>query len=123
MHELFARADGKIKIKGTKMENVVPPLAQRIKQVFSSQPASQVFDLVILNGKILDGIGNPWYQADIGIRNGRIPKALKILATFEKPHQYATGIQGLIVRGEIAAHDGNIRDHKSGRVVCGLGKK
>ena len=30
------------------------------------------FDLVILNGHIIDGTGSPWYSGDIGIRNGRI---------------------------------------------------
>jgi N-acyl-D-amino-acid deacylase len=30
------------------------------------------YDLVILNGHIIDGTGSPWYAGDIGIRNGRI---------------------------------------------------
>jgi len=30
------------------------------------------FDLVILHGRIIDGSGNPWYAADVGIRDGRI---------------------------------------------------
>jgi N-acyl-D-amino-acid deacylase len=34
-------------------------------------PASQ-FDTVILNGRIIDGTGSPWYSGDVGIRNGRI---------------------------------------------------
>ncbi|HYM13757.1 MAG TPA: D-aminoacylase [Bryobacterales bacterium] len=34
--------------------------------------AAQDFDLVLLNGRIVDGSGNPWYRADLGIRNGRI---------------------------------------------------
>jgi N-acyl-D-amino-acid deacylase len=34
-------------------------------------PASQ-FDTVILNGRIIDGTGSPWYSWDVGIRNGRI---------------------------------------------------
>jgi N-acyl-D-amino-acid deacylase len=29
-------------------------------------------DLVIKNGRIIDGTGNSWYRADIAIRNGRI---------------------------------------------------
>ncbi|MFX0210064.1 MAG: aminoacylase, partial [Candidatus Hodarchaeota archaeon] len=32
------------------------------------------YDLVIKNSKILDGTGNPWYQADVGINNGKITK-------------------------------------------------
>ncbi|HKT51699.1 MAG TPA: D-aminoacylase [Candidatus Angelobacter sp.] len=38
------------------------------QQVGSVQP----FDVVILNGKIIDGSGNPWYSGDIGIRGDRI---------------------------------------------------
>ena len=30
------------------------------------------FDILIKNGKIIDGSGNPWYSADIGIRGDRI---------------------------------------------------
>jgi N-acyl-D-amino-acid deacylase len=30
------------------------------------------FDVVIRNGKILDGTGNPWYRADVGIEGERI---------------------------------------------------
>ena len=30
------------------------------------------FDLVIINGHIIDGTGSPWYSGDIGIREGRI---------------------------------------------------
>ncbi len=31
-----------------------------------------IFDIVIKNGKIIDGAGNPWYRADIGIKDGKI---------------------------------------------------
>ncbi len=30
------------------------------------------YDLLIRNGRIVDGTGAPWYRADIGIRQGRI---------------------------------------------------
>lgn len=36
---------------------------------FSQQPHC---DLLIRNGKIIDGTGNSWYKADLAIRNGRI---------------------------------------------------
>jgi dihydroorotase/N-acyl-D-amino-acid deacylase len=35
-------------------------------------PAPQPYDLVILNGHIVDGSGSPWYAGDIGIRGGKI---------------------------------------------------
>lgn len=36
-----------------------------------AQPAAP-FDLVIVNGHIIDGTGSPWYSGDIGIRDGKI---------------------------------------------------
>jgi len=30
------------------------------------------FDLIIVNGKVMDGTGNPWFYADIGIEDGKI---------------------------------------------------
>ena len=40
------------------------------------------YDLIIRNGRIIDGTGSPWYSADIGIRDGRIA-AIGFLGTAE----------------------------------------
>ena len=40
--------------------------------LFSSASFAQDFDTVIANGRIVDGSGNPWYGADVGIRGDRI---------------------------------------------------
>src|SRR5271157_4248173 len=34
--------------------------------------AANPYDVVIRNGRIIDGTGSPWYAGDIGIRAGRI---------------------------------------------------
>jgi N-acyl-D-aspartate/D-glutamate deacylase len=36
------------------------------------QSDAQAFDLVIRNARVVDGMGNPWYRADVGIRGDRI---------------------------------------------------
>ena len=40
--------------------------------------ASGVYDVVIANGKIVDGSGNPWFYADVAIKNGKIAKVGKV---------------------------------------------
>ncbi|MBI2620145.1 MAG: D-aminoacylase [Ignavibacteriales bacterium] len=40
--------------------------------LLSCQPASDSFDILIVNGTLIDGTGNPWFRADIGIRGERI---------------------------------------------------
>ena len=33
-----------------------------------------MLDLAVKNGYVLDGTGNPWFRADIEVRNGKIAK-------------------------------------------------
>lgn len=42
--------------------------------------AATEYDLVIRNGRVLDGAGNPWILADVAIANGRFAKIGKIEA-------------------------------------------
>src|SRR5690606_7194700 len=39
---------------------------------FARGEAQPSFDLIVRNGRVLDGSGNPWLRQDIGIREGRI---------------------------------------------------
>jgi len=34
--------------------------------------ASQDYDILITNGKIIDGTGNSWYYADVAVKDGKI---------------------------------------------------
>ena len=35
-------------------------------------PAQSTYDVILHNGRVIDGSGNPWYVADVGIRDGHI---------------------------------------------------
>ncbi len=49
--------------------------AEAVAQTTAGEQAtSAVHDLVLKNGRILDGAGNPWFKADIGLKDGRINK-------------------------------------------------
>ncbi|MFB3815606.1 MAG: amidohydrolase family protein [Terriglobales bacterium] len=54
----------------------------------------QPFDLVILNGHIIDGTGSPWYQGDVGIRQGKIATIGKLTG---KPAKRTIDAQGKVV--------------------------
>src|SRR5258708_21956408 len=41
-------------------------------QLLAAQSSVPTFDLVIINGHIIDGTGSPWYSGDVGMRDGRI---------------------------------------------------
>jgi N-acyl-D-amino-acid deacylase len=45
-----------------------PPAAAKPRP----QAGAPAYDLVIENGRVMDGTGNPWFLADIGVREGRI---------------------------------------------------
>src|SRR5829696_4083876 len=50
-------------------------LPVRLAAQAASDPA---FDVVIRNGRVLDGAGNPWIAADVAIKDGRFVRIGKI---------------------------------------------
>lgn len=50
----------------------------------SVSQTSEQFDLVIINARIVDGTGNPWFRGSIAIKDGRIAKVGRFDATNTK---------------------------------------
>ena len=38
------------------------------------------FDVIIKNGKVIDGTGNPWFKGDVGINGERISQIGRLSA-------------------------------------------
>ncbi|HEY4611571.1 MAG TPA: D-aminoacylase [Bacteroidota bacterium] len=47
-------------------------VAAFVATLVSCQPAGDSYDVVIVNGRVVDGTGNPWFRADVGIRGDKI---------------------------------------------------
>ena len=63
--------------------------------VFANQSDGPRYDLVLTNARIIDGSGNPWFRADIGIKDGRIARLGRI--------NPADGQKAIDVGGQIVA--------------------
>ena len=66
-------------------------------------------------GRIEEG-----YFADIVVFD---PATVQDHATFEEPHQYATGVRDVVVNGQLALRDGEHTRAFPGRALYGPGKK
>jgi dihydroorotase/N-acyl-D-amino-acid deacylase len=56
--------------------------------------APQPFDVVIINGHIIDGTGSPWYSGQVGIRAGRIASIGNLEAA---PRKQTIDAKGMVV--------------------------
>jgi N-acyl-D-amino-acid deacylase len=61
--------------------------------LFFAATVAAPYDLVIRNGRIVDGTGSPWYAGDIGIRAGRIAAIGKV----DGPARRTLDARGMVV--------------------------
>lgn len=64
--------------------------------------AQQSYDLIIRNGKIIDGTGNSWYYADIAVKDGKIAAIGKLSNTSATKFVDAKGL--IVAPGFIDVH-------------------
>lgn len=60
------------------------------------------FDIIIKNGKLVDGSGNPWFVADIGIRDGKITEVGHLQESAAEAYIDAAGL--VVCPGFIDVH-------------------
>jgi N-acyl-D-aspartate/D-glutamate deacylase len=88
------------------IEDKILPLEQAIRSS-SGLPA----DILHLPER---GYLKTGYYADVVVFD---PKTFRDTATFDKPHQYATGVRYLFVNGKLAIDDGKFTDELAGKVL------
>ncbi|MFQ6037584.1 MAG: amidohydrolase family protein [Candidatus Aminicenantales bacterium] len=61
-------------------------LLTMIPSVLWPSEGEKLFDVLFVNGRVLDGTGNPWFYADVGVKDGRIAAVGKLqsVSTAEK---------------------------------------
>ena len=68
----------------------------------------------ILDAKVVDGSGNPWFRADLVIFD---PERIRCGATFADPKQYPEDIEWVLVNGLVAVERGKMTAALAGRVL------
>jgi len=81
---------------------------------------SDGYDVVIANGRIVDGTGNAWFYGDIGIVGDRIARVAPVGALAGAPTQRYVEARGMVVSPgfiDIQSHSWNALLWRDGRVV------
>ena len=103
----FARVLGKYV-----REEKLLPLTEAIRKLASLPAQNLGLDR---RGSLKEG-----YFADVVVFD---PKTIQDHATFEKPHQYSTGVNYVLVNGQLVLNEGQHTGVRSGRALWGPGKR
>jgi dihydroorotase/N-acyl-D-amino-acid deacylase len=60
-------------------------------------PLPAEYDLVIANGRVVDGTGNPWFYGDVGVAGGRIVRVVPAGLLRDVPARRRIDASGLVV--------------------------
>ena len=92
-----------------------------LPNIFLFAQSAEKFDVVILNARIVDGTGNPWFRGSVGIRDGRIIKVGR-LENFDS--QNTIDAKGQIVAPgfiDVHAHTEDIFDNPTAENFIRMG--
>src|SRR6187399_2731631 len=72
MFYLKIRNSGLLVKKDLKINNMKSIFTSLLLFAFFQSYSQANYDILIRNGKIIDGAGNSWYYADIAVKDGKI---------------------------------------------------
>lgn len=107
-------------MKKRKKLNILPILIfwLFIISLLNAKPDGLPYDVVILNGKIVDGTGNPWFYGDIAIRKDRIARITPAGQLQNVPAKDEIDARGLVVAPGFI----DIQSHSRGAFLSGDGR-
>ena len=71
--------------------------------------AQQHFDIILKNGKIIDGTGNPWFYGDVGIIKDKIISIGDLSKNSSKAAESLEGLVGTDVGGATRDYINNVK--------------
>ncbi len=83
-------------------------------------PRAPRFDVVITNGRVVDGTGNPWFYGDVALRGDRIARVAPAGGLADAPARTRVDARGMVVAPgfiDVQSHSWDALLYKDGRVV------